>query len=77
MTTSRAKNTPAIGALKLAATAAATPQPRSVRDCERVRRKGRPNQLAMAAPKCTAGPSRPVEAPDPIDAALIRAVLMP
>ena len=32
---------------------------------------------AMAAPKRTAGPSRPTEAPEPIDSALMTVALSP
>ena len=62
-TTSIAKMTPASGVLKDAAMAAAVPQATNVRkllvDC----RKVEPSRLDAAAPKCTAGPSRPPERP--------------
>ncbi len=66
-----------MGALKEAATAAATPQPSSVRESARPNRRRWAIQDPIVAPKCTTGPSRPTEAPTPIDAALATAALMP
>ena len=77
MTTSRAKKTPAMGALKEAATAAATPQPRSVRDSTRPSCRRLASQPPRQAPRCTTGPSRPTEAPTPIEAALTKAASTP
>ena len=77
MITSRAKNTPAMGALNEAATAAATPHPNNVRErCgERPRRSATPP--AIDAPRCTIGPSRPAEAPVPRDRMLTQAAATP
>jgi len=62
-TTSSANSAPAIGALKLAETAAATAQPRRSRpvmpsDFSRVF-----TAVAISAARCTTGPSRPDEPP--------------
>ena len=65
-TTSRAKNTPARGALKTAATPAAAPAATNVL----LRRSDIRNALAIvdpiADPICTIGPSRPADPPEPI-----------
>ena len=71
MTTSLANSAPAMGALNEAATADATPQPSSVRKRVGVNRSRWPTQLPSIAPIWTAGPSRPTEAPQPIEIALM------
>ncbi len=53
-----------------AATAAATPLPTMVMTKERDRWSRLPTDDASEAPSSTTGPSRPTEAPQPIDAAL-------
>ena len=63
MITSWAKKTPAIGALKDAETAAATPQPSRVRATAGVSLSFCVTKDASVAPRCTTGPSRPIEAP--------------
>ena len=68
---------PASGALNDAATAAATPQPNSVRLSERVSCRRRASHAPSDAPRCTAGPSRPTDAPAPIDSALAMAEYRP
>ncbi|HJN61170.1 MAG TPA: hypothetical protein QF630_09025 [Alphaproteobacteria bacterium] len=50
-----------------AETAAATPQPSRVSDSERLSLRRWPSHEARLAPICTAGPSRPTEAPEPIE----------
>ena len=60
-----------------AATAAATPQPSSVREAVRPRCKRFEAQAPSEAPRCTTGPSRPTEAPAPIETALTSAALSP
>ena len=65
--TSRAKITPAIGALNVAATPPAAPQ------ATRLRTRSSdifiiwPNAEPIVEPICTIGPSRPTEPPVPID----------
>ncbi len=66
-----------MGALKDAATAAATPQPSSVREGVRPRCRRLAAQAPSEAPRCTTGPSRPTEAPAPMETALTKAALMP
>ena len=67
--TSWANNTPAIGALKLADTAAAAPDASRTRRAAGDKLNFRSRKAAIAAPRCTAGPSRPTLAPDPIEIA--------
>ena len=62
-TTSMAKITPASGVLKPAAIAAATPQHTKVRVLLFGTFKYRPNALPLVAPRCTPGPSRPIDWP--------------
>ena len=61
--TSMAKTTPASGVLKDAPIAAAQPQANSVRVLLSGSANRRPSQVEAAAPRCTAGPSRPPERP--------------
>jgi hypothetical protein len=74
-TTSAAKSAPAIGALKVAETPAAAPQPTMVRICEAGTRRICPRVEPSAEPICTIGPSRPTEPPEPIDTAEARALI--
>jgi hypothetical protein len=66
-----------MGALNDTATAVATPQPSSVRAIERLRCSRAASQPAREAPRCTAGPSRPTEAPAPMERALTTAARTP
>ena len=61
ITTSMAKMTPEIGVLKEAEMAAAQPQATSVRMLLFGSRIHWPIRLEKAAPRCTAGPSRPAD----------------
>ncbi len=64
-TTSSANSAPAIGALNEAETAAATAQPsrsRAVTPCAAIRLL---TQVEITAARCTTGPSRPEDPPDP------------
>ena len=63
ITTSMAKMTPAIGVLNDAPMAAAEPQATNVRTLLLGSRKASPSRLEVAAPRCTAGPSRPPDSP--------------
>ena len=76
-TTSSAKNTPASGALKLAAMAAATALASKIRRGVRSRRKSSAIAVPKVAPKCTIGPSRPTDAPAPMLRAFKMAPLIP
>ena len=64
--TSSAKNTPAIGALKIAATPPAAPAAASSRIVWSLSRKARPASEPNAAPRKTTGPWRPTAPPEPI-----------
>src|SRR5690554_5033719 len=64
ITTSMAKITPAIGVLNEAEMAAAQPQATSVRMLLLGSLSHCPNRLENAAPRCTAGPSRPADWPE-------------
>jgi len=64
-TTSSAKIAPAIGALKLAETAPATAQPRRSRPVMPPALIRAETQVAITAARCTTGPSRPDEPPEP------------
>ena len=63
ITTSMAKITPEIGVLNDAEIAAAQPQATNVRMLLLGSRIHCPIKLEMAAPRCTAGPSRPADWP--------------
>ena len=63
ITTSMAKITPEMGVLKEAEMAAAQPQATSVRMLLLGSRIHCPSRLEKAAPRCTAGPSRPADCP--------------
>ena len=62
-TTSSAKSAPAIGALKLADTAAATAQPSRSRPLTPSAWINRQILVEMTAARCTTGPSRPEDPP--------------
>jgi hypothetical protein len=62
---SSAKNAPAIGVSKLAATPAAPPAAINARDSAGLASKNETIRPAMAEPICTVGPSRPPESPAP------------
>ena len=64
-TTSSAKSAPAMGALKLAETAAATAQPRRSRPVIPSARIQRDTAVEITAARCTTGPSRPEDPPEP------------
>jgi hypothetical protein len=66
---SSAKNTPAIGALKVAEIPPAAPQATSSRSRDSGTRTSCPRVLPSAEPICTIGPSRPTEPPAPIHSA--------
>ena len=61
-----AKNTPASGALKVAAIPPAAPQATSTRMRSSATRISRPSVEPSADPICTIGPSRPTEPPPPM-----------
>jgi hypothetical protein len=67
---SRAKSTPAMGALKIAAIPPATPQATSVFMWWRLTPIACPKLLPMAAPIWTIGPSVPADPPEPMVSAL-------
>ena len=64
-----AKNTPASGALNVAAIPPAAPQATSTRSRSSGSRITRPNVEPSAEPICTIGPSRPTEPPEPMHSA--------
>jgi hypothetical protein len=64
-TTSSAKSAPAIGALKLAETAAATAQPSRSRPVIPSAFIRSDTQVEITAARCTTGPSRPEDPPEP------------
>ena len=66
MSTSMTKTSPAIGALKIPATAPAAPQPTSSMSVFCSMRKSRPRFDPMAAPVSTMGASAPTDPPNPI-----------
>ena len=66
---SMAKNTPASGALKVAAMPPAAPQATSTRIRVSATRTSRPSVEPSAEPICTIGPSRPTEPPPPMHSA--------
>jgi hypothetical protein len=66
---SAANRAPAMGALKVAATPAAAPQPTIVRSWLAGTRSSWPIEEPSADPIWTMGPSRPTEPPDPIEIA--------
>ena len=64
-----AKNTPASGALKVAAIPPAAPQATSTRILGSATRTTRPTLEPRAEPICTIGPSRPTDPPPPMHSA--------
>jgi len=64
--TSNANMTPAMGALNVAATPAAAPEPTNARIRVWLSLKRCPTTEPMAAPIWTMGPSRPTEPPEPM-----------
>ena len=64
-----AKNTPASGALKVAAMPPAAPQATSTRIRDSATRTSRPSVEPSAEPICTIGPSRPTDPPPPMHSA--------
>ena len=73
--TSRAKNAPAMGALKTAAIPPATPHPVSMGKRLGVTRSTCPSRDPREAPIWTMGPSRPTEPPVPIVKAEVSAMM--
>ena len=67
--TSSAKNTPAIGALNVAAIPPAAPQATSRRSRRSDTRASCPITDPSAEPICTIGPSRPTDPPEPMHSA--------
>ena len=68
-TTSKPKNSPVIGALKVAAIPPAAPQATMIRSRPSDIRTSCPRLEARADPICTIGPSRPTDPPVPIQIA--------
>ncbi len=64
-----AKNTPASGALNVAAMPPAAPQATSTRIRSSLTRTTRPSVEPSAEPICTIGPSRPTDPPPPMHSA--------
>ena len=69
-----AKNTPASGALKVAAIPPAAPQATRTRIRGSATRTTRPRVDPSAEPICTMGPSRPTDPPPPMHSAEARAL---
>jgi hypothetical protein len=67
--TSSAKNTPAMGALNVAAMPPAAPQATSSRSRRSGTRASCPSTEPRAEPICTIGPSPPTEPPEPMHSA--------
>ncbi len=63
------KNTPAIGALKVAEIPPAAPHATSTRNRDSGTRVSCPSAEPSAEPICTIGPSRPTEPPEPMHSA--------
>src|SRR5690606_14680569 len=72
-----AKRTPAMGALKEAEIALATPAPKRVRRHHSGRLARHAIAVARTAPRWTTGPSRPALAPEPSDRAVTKAESRP
>ena len=66
---SKPKNTPVMGALKVAEMAPAAPQATRIRSRDSDMRTTCPALEASAEPICTMGPSRPTEPPAPMQIA--------
>ena len=75
--TSWANNTPAIGALKLADIAEATPAASRVRRDQSGSENRSPTALASVAPRWITGPSRPALAPEPREKAVASELTIP